>query len=183
MITLTTDRLLLRPPSEEDIAPLLEMNTDPEVMRYIGDGSPGPSDPESTAGIVARARQGWADNGFGMLSVLTRDGGEYAGWVTLAEPRFLPQLLPVVEIGWRFRRAFWGRGYATEAAAPLLAFAFDEAGLDRIVSIRHPDNDRSRRVMEKLGLRFAEEAVVPVRGTRVLVDAITREEYAARRGG
>ncbi|WP_042364034.1 GNAT family N-acetyltransferase [Streptacidiphilus neutrinimicus] len=182
MITLTTDRLLLRPPAQEDIDPLLEMNTDPEVMRYIGDGSLGPVDRESTAAIVSRAREGWARNGFGMLSVITRDGGKYAGWVTLAVPRFLPQILPAVEIGWRFRRGFWGRGYATEAAAPLLDFAFAEAELDRVVSIRHPDNHRSGRVMEKLGLRFAEEAVVPAHGTRVLVDAITREEYAATKG-
>lgn len=181
MTTLTTERLLLRPPTEEDIEPLLEMNTDPEVMRYIGDGSLGPLDRESTAAIVARARKGWAENGFGMLSVITRDGGQYTGWVTLAVSGFLPQILPSVEIGWRFRRTCWGRGYATEAAAPLLEFAFAEAGLDRVVSIRHPGNDRSRRVMEKLGLRFAEEAVVPAHGTRVVVHAITHEEYASRR--
>jgi RimJ/RimL family protein N-acetyltransferase len=181
MTTLTTERLVLRPPTEEDIEPLLEMNTDPEVMRYIGDGSLGPVDREATAGIVARARQGWADNGFGMLSVLTRDSGVYAGWVTLAEPRFLPQILPAVEIGWRFRRGCWGRGYATEAAAPLLEFAFAAVGLDRVVSIRHPQNDRSGRVMEKLGLRLAGEEVVPSHGTRVVIHAITREEYAARR--
>ncbi len=158
------------------------MNSDPEVMRYIGDGSIGPVDRASTVAIVTRARQAWAEQGFGMLSVITRDGGEYAGWVTLAVPRFLPQILPSVEIGWRFRRASWGRGYATEAAAPLLAFAFAEVGLDRVVSIRHPDNDRSGRVMEKLGLHFVEEAVVPGHGTRVVVNAVTREEYAAARG-
>ncbi|RAG81007.1 GNAT family N-acetyltransferase [Streptacidiphilus pinicola] len=179
MISLTTDRLLLRVPSVADVEPLLGMNADPEVMRYIGDGTPGPLDRESTAGIVARARQAWDESGYGMLSVLTRDGGEYAGWVTLTVPRFLPQILPAVEIGWRFRRSFWGRGYATEAARPLLAYGFEKAGLDRVVSIRHPDNDASGRVMEKLGLRFAEEATVPSHGGRVLVDAITREEYAA----
>ena len=179
MITLTTDRLLLRVPSEEDVEPLLEMNTDPEVMRYIGDGSLGPLDRESTAAIVARARQQWADSGYGMLSVITRDGGGYAGWVTLTVPRFLPQILPAVEIGWRFRRSYWGNGYATEAARPLLAHGFEKAGLDRVVSIRHPDNDASGRVMTKLGLRFAEETTVPSHGGRVLVDAITREEHAA----
>jgi RimJ/RimL family protein N-acetyltransferase len=180
MITLTTDRLLLRPPTDEDVDPLLEMNTDPEVMQYIGDGSVPPADRESTAGIVAKYRRMWAERGFGMMSVLTRDGGEYAGWVTLAEPLFLPQVLPAVEIGWRFRREFWGRGFATEAAVPLLAYAFEEAGLDRVVSIRHLGNDRSGRVMEKLGLRFAEEATVPSHGGRVVVSAITREEYAER---
>jgi RimJ/RimL family protein N-acetyltransferase len=96
-------------------------------------------------------------------------------------PRFLPQILPAVEIGWRFRRDCWGRGYATEAAAPLLEFAFAKVGLDRVVSIRHPENDRSGRVMEKLGLRVVGEEVVPSHGSCVVVHAITREEYADRR--
>ncbi|MEY9873035.1 RimJ/RimL family protein N-acetyltransferase [Streptacidiphilus sp. MAP12-33] len=180
MIFSTTDRLVLRQPSAEDIEPLLELNTDPEVMRYIGNGSVGPADRESTAGIVERYRRSWAENDFGMLSVLTREDGRYAGWVTLAVPTFLPQILPAVEIGWRFHRAQWGRGFATEAATPLLAHAFDTVGLDRVVSIRHLDNERSGRVMEKLGLRHTEETTVPSHGGKVAVYAITREEYAAR---
>ena len=97
-----------------------------------------------------------------MCSVIVRETGEYAGaWVTLAVPAFLPEVLPAVEIGWRLRREHWGYGYATEAAAELLPFGLGDAGLDRVVSIRHVDNARSERVMSKLGLRFEFQATVP----------------------
>jgi RimJ/RimL family protein N-acetyltransferase len=123
----------------------MEMDADPEVMRYIG-----------------------------MCSVLVRETGEYAGWVTLAVPAFLPEILPAVEIGWRLRREQWGHGYATEAAAELLRFGLTGAGLDRVVSIRHIDNARSERVMDKLGLRFESQTTVPATGQPVAVHAIAR---------
>lgn len=99
--------------------------------------------------------------------------------MTLAVPNFLPEVLPSVEIGWRLRRAHWGRGYATEAARPVLHYGFTEAGLDRIVSIPWAENLASIRVMEKLGLRFSHETVVPANGVRVAVHALDRADYQA----
>ncbi|HEY1701176.1 MAG TPA: GNAT family N-acetyltransferase [Trebonia sp.] len=174
MITLTTERLTLRQPTETDVPALAEMNGDPEVMRYIGDGTPYDSqDHERARASIARAGQQWADHGHGMLSVLIKETGEYTGWVTLAEPKFLPEVLPAVEIGWRFRHGQWGHGYATEAARALLDFAFTRAGLDRVVSIRNVDNVRSGRVMEKLGLQREFDTVIPDNGVRVAVHAIS----------
>ncbi|MGW4403630.1 GNAT family N-acetyltransferase [Nonomuraea sp. NPDC004702] len=177
MIPMTTDRLLLRLPDDDDLAPFTAMNADPEVMRYIGDGSVLPPDPDRTAAWIARARREWQESGHGPLSVVVRETGLTAGWVTLAVPAFLPEILPAVEIGWRLGRAYWGNGYATEAAGRLLRFGFAECGLDRIVSIRHVDNQRSRRVMDKLGLRFAFETVVPGHGRPVAVHEITRAAH------
>ncbi|MFI9596036.1 GNAT family N-acetyltransferase [Nonomuraea sp. NPDC052265] len=176
MIPMTTDRLLLRQPDDDDLAPFAAMNADPEVMRYIGDGSVQPPDPDRAAAWIARARQEWDERGHGPLSVVVRETGRTAGWVTLAVPTFLPEILPAVEIGWRLGRQHWGHGYATEAARRLLEFGFAECGLDRIVSIRHVDNQPSRRVMDKLGLRFAFETVVPAHGRPVAVHEITRPE-------
>jgi RimJ/RimL family protein N-acetyltransferase len=153
------------------------MNADPEVMRYIGDGSVLPFDRDRAAAGVERALREWDERGFGLLSVFVRETGEYAGWVALAVPNFLPQILPAVEIGWRFPRSQWGQGYGTEAARVALEFAFEECGLDRIVSIRHVDNVRSKRVMDNLGLRFESETTVPAHGAPVAVRAITRAEY------
>lgn len=165
----------------------MAMDADPEVMRYIGDGAPRPPDQDLAVRSVARWRSQWDTHGYGMCSVLVRETGEYAGWVTLAEPAFLPEVLPAVEIGWRLRREHWGRGYATEAARELLRFGFTGAGLDRLLSIRHVDNLRSKRVMDKLGLRFAFQATVPATGQPVAVHAITRQEAdlqdCAGRGG
>jgi RimJ/RimL family protein N-acetyltransferase len=146
MSSFTTSRLVLRKPAGADVEPMAEMNADPEVMRYIGDGS-----------------------------VLPVDRGRAA----LAVPNFLPQILQAVEIGWRLPRSQWGRGYATEAVRVVLRFGFEECGLDRVVSIRHVGNVRSKRVMDKLGLRFESETTVPAHGAPVAVHAITRAEHTA----
>ena len=98
-------------------------------------------------------------------------------------PAFLPEILPAVEIGWRLGRECWGHGYATEAAAELLRFAFTRAGLDRVVSIRHIGNAQSERVMDKLGLRFEFQTTVPATGQPVAVHAISHQEFSERGGG
>ena len=169
-----TERLLLRQPSEADAVAIAEMDADPEVMRYIGDGTPVPFDPEAARGRITRARRQWAERGYGNLSVIVKETGQYAGWVMLAEPLFLPEVLPAVEIGWRFRREHWGRGYATEAAKVLLDYGLTGCGLDRILSIRFAGNIRSKRIMDKLGFRHEFDTVVPGTGERVAVHAITR---------
>jgi RimJ/RimL family protein N-acetyltransferase len=169
-----TERLILRQPEESDIEPLMAMDADPEVMRYIGTGAVIPPDPDRTLRAVARWRDQWEDQGFGWCSVIVAETGEYAGWVALAVPNFLPEVLPAVEIGWRLRREHWGRGYATEAAAELLRFGLTTARLHRVVSIRDLANVRSARVMDKLGLRFELQTTVPATGQRVAVHVLTR---------
>jgi RimJ/RimL family protein N-acetyltransferase len=175
-IAFSTARLVLRQPEESDVGPLMEMDADPEVMRYIGSGVAITPDRDRALQAVARWRKQWDEQGFGMCSLIVGETGEYAGWVTLAVPAFLPEILPAVEIGWRLRRGHWGHGYATEAAAELLRFGFTGAGLDRVVSIRHIDNTRSKRVMDKLGLRFDYQTTVPATGQPVAVHAIARQE-------
>lgn len=171
MTSFTTERLLLRLPSEDDAIAIAEMDADPEVMRYIGDGTPERYDPELARARVARANRHWEEHGYGNMSVVVKETGEYAGWVQLSVPTFLPEVLPAVEIGWRLRREHWGRGYATEAAGPLLDHGLTTVGLKRIVSIRHVPNIASKRVMEKLGLRHEFDTVVPETGIAVAVHA------------
>lgn len=176
---LHTARLTLRGPTPADLDGFAAMNADPEVMRYIGAGKTRTRD--QTRSSLERATADWDEKGYGLFSIDLRDGrtpeDTFVGWVTLAEPLFVPQLLPAVEIGWRLLRPRWGHGYATEAARATLRFAFEDRGLDHLVSIRHPDNHASRRVMEKLGLRHAHETTVPATGQPVVVHIITREEY------
>lgn len=116
MFPVMTARLVLRQPEACDAEPLMAMDADPEVMRYIGTGATIPPDRERALAAITRWRAQWREQGFGMCSVIIAATGEYAGWVTLAVPGFLPEILPAVEIGWRLRREHWGRGYATEAA-------------------------------------------------------------------
>ncbi|WP_250007190.1 GNAT family N-acetyltransferase [Actinoplanes sp. M2I2] len=171
MRTLETDRLTLRGWRDDDLDVLAAINADPEVMRYILDGSV--RDREQSAEGLRKMRRDWAENGFGLYAVEVRATGELIGWAGLAVPTFLPEVLPAVEIGWRLSRRSWGHGYATEAAAAALRHGFDEIGLDRVISIRHVRNQRSARVMEKLGLAYEFETVVPGHDQPVAVHAAT----------
>ena len=177
MTELRTSRLLLRRWRDDDLDALAAIYADPEVMRYIRDGSVRTR--EETAEHLTTMEQHWNEHGFGLFAAEVRATGELAGWVGLAVPHFLPEVLPTVEIGWRLGRSFWGAGLATEGAHAALRFGLVDRGLDRIVSIRQVDNERSGRVMEKLGLRFDRRTTVPGNGRRVDVFAITRGQYSA----
>ncbi|MGW6641443.1 GNAT family N-acetyltransferase [Streptomyces iakyrus] len=178
---LHTERLLLRQWTEADLDALAEMDADPDVMQYVGDGSTGTR--ERTAAALGRVRAAWDEHGYGLFAAEERATGELVGWVGLAAAAFLPEVMPAVEIGWRLRRRSWGRGYATEAAREVLAFAFGEAEadahLERVVSICHVDNHASLRVMAKLGMTYDRTTRVPAHGQPVRVMAITREQYRA----
>jgi RimJ/RimL family protein N-acetyltransferase len=183
MISFRTARLVLRLPEESDVEPLMAMDADPQVMRYIGNGAVIPPDRERALQAVTRRRKLWEEQGFGMCSVIVAETSEYAGWVMLAAPAFLPEILPAVEIGWRLRREYWGRGYATEAAAELLRFGLTEAGLEGVVSIRDIDNAQSGRVMDKLGLRFGFQTTVPATGQLVAVHATAGHPFGRADSG
>lgn len=139
---LRTDRLLLRPFTDDDRQAFAEMNADPAVMATIGE-------PMTRAQSDAFLDRIEARRTLGELSQWCVDlDGECLGFTGLVAPWFRDG----VEIGWRLRSAHWGRGYATEAARAALAFAFDEAGLDEVISFTAVTNHRSRAVMERIGL-------------------------------
>jgi RimJ/RimL family protein N-acetyltransferase len=168
-----TDRLVLR---RWDVAGDLDawaaICADPEVMRYIGDGSIA-----TRAECAQRLEQfetAWRELGFGLFAIERRDTGEFIGNAGLAIPDFLPEILPAVEIGWRLGRAHWSRGFATEAARAVLAFAWDPVGLDRVVSVHAVGNDPSGNVMQKIGMHLDRETVHPTNGRAVRVYAIDR---------
>ena len=87
--------------------------------------------------------------------------------------------MPAIEIGWRLRRAFWGRGPATEAAAAALRFCLIDRDLGQIISIAQAGSGASERIMGKLGMRLSRETVDPTRDRPVRVYAITRARYLA----
>lgn len=177
MVELTTERLRLRPWRDDDVDALTVIDGDPKVMRYIGDGSVRTR--QQTEAAIERMRRGWQDNGFGIFAIETRDTATMIGWTGLAIPKFLPEVLPAVEVGWRLNRRYWGQGFATEAARRVLRFGFDDARLDRIVSICHVDNHASVKVMTKLGMRRDRVTTVPSVNVQAYVYALTRAEFAA----
>ncbi|MGW4745804.1 GNAT family N-acetyltransferase [Streptomyces sp. NPDC004290] len=177
MTEILTPRLLLRRWNDDDLVPMAEINADPEVMRWIGDGSV--RDLEETADAIERYEEEWDEEGFGLFAVELLGSGELIGFAGLSVPDFLPEVLPAVEIGWRLGRPYWGQGYASEAAHAVLEFALQDRGLDRVIAIAHTGNRASENVMRKLGMVPDRETSHPVLGLPLRVHAIDLTEYAA----
>jgi RimJ/RimL family protein N-acetyltransferase len=148
LTALATDRLLLRQWRDADREPFAAMNADPEVMRYF----PKLLTREESDALIDNQGLVLDLRGWGLWAVEVVGGAPFVGFVGLAEPQFDAHFTPCVEVGWRLAREQWGRGYATEAARAVLAFGFDELGLDEIVALTTSANARSRRVMERLGM-------------------------------
>lgn len=170
-----TDRLVLRRWKTEDVQPYAALCSDPEVMRWIGDGRTSTFDESQQA--IERFERFWVQNGFGLFAIEKRLSAEFIGFVGLSIPTFLPELLPAVEIGWRLARHAWGKGLATEGARAALAFGFARPELERIVSIHRLGNVASGRIMEKLGMQRERETVHPANQRRVRVYEISRADW------
>jgi RimJ/RimL family protein N-acetyltransferase len=154
---LRTPRLRLRAWRDSDREPYAAMNADPEVMRWF----PSTQTREQSDSGVDRFRAHHEERGYTAwaLEVLDSERGPapFIGFLGLVQPAFDPPFAhadPCVEIGWRLARPWWGLGLATEAGGAALRFAFDEAGLDEVVSFTVPPNLRSQAVMQRLGMRY-----------------------------
>jgi RimJ/RimL family protein N-acetyltransferase len=147
-VSLRTPRLLLRPWRDEDVAAFAELSADPAVMEYL---RPLP-DRASGEAWAARARAHWQQHRFGQWVVELPEEARFIGVVGLSTVTFAAPFTPAVDIAWRLARAYWGRGYATEAAGAALDHGFEMLGLAEIVAFTVPANQRSRRVMERLGM-------------------------------
>lgn len=145
---LQTQRLLLRQWREGDLEPFARMNRDPAVMEYF----PALLTRDQSDAIVVRIEQLFRERGLGLWAVEVPGAARFIGFVGLSVPRFEAHFTPCVEVGWRLAREHWGQGYATEAARAALDFGFGSCGLTEIVSMAVATNQRSRRVMERLGM-------------------------------
>ncbi len=146
---LRTSRLLLRGWRPGDRPPFADLNGDPRVTEFLG----GMRDRAASDELLDRVEEHWDLHGFGLWAVERLADGAFLGFTGLSTPSFDAAFTPAVEVGWRFAYHAWGQGYATEAATAALAFGFERLGLQEIVSFTTVANVRSRRVMERLGMR------------------------------
>jgi RimJ/RimL family protein N-acetyltransferase len=143
----TTERLILRPFQDSDLDAWADLNSDPDVMRYLG----GPLTRAESDREAAGINQQWEADRFGFLAIERASDGAFLGAGGLSREAWYPDTL---EVGWRLDRSHWGHGYATEAAAHWLAYGFTELGLPRINSVTDTPNERSIAVMRRLGMTF-----------------------------
>lgn len=147
---LETERLILRRFTPDDVDLLVELDSDPEVTRYLNGGSPTPREVIEREALPRFLRFNERANGVGYWAVIEKASAAFLGRVFL---RIMDNDHPeVLDLGYRLRRAAWGQGYATEASRALIRCAFVDPGIQRITAGALADNIASRRVMEKAGL-------------------------------
>ena len=152
-IHLETERLILRAFTPDDLEHLVELDSDPAVMRYLNGGVPTPREVIEREILPRFIASSQAGDGYGVWAASERATGAFVGWFG-----FQPHeggAAGDISLGYRLRRAVWGRGYATEGARALIRQGFTALGARRIVAITYQDNRASRRVMEKAGLTLA----------------------------
>lgn len=148
MFTIKTDRLILRQWQDSDLAPFATMNADPRVREFFPSLMSREESDRSVAGASGHiAKFGW---GFWAASLI--ETGEFIGFIGLENVYFQAHFTPAVEIGWRLAFNHWGKGYATEGAKATLNYGFETLKLHEIVSFTTVNNQRSRHVMEKIGM-------------------------------
>jgi RimJ/RimL family protein N-acetyltransferase len=171
--SIETDRLTLRPFREDDVYPYFELSQDPDVMRYVGDRRV-PTLQESwraVAGLLGH----WVLRGFGQWAIEERTGGQLIGRAGIINPIDWPG----PEVGYLLGRAWWGRGYATEAARAAMDWGFEHVRFEDLLSLIDPANQPSIAVAKRLGESLRGET--DLWGHRVLIYGIGRAEWQAGR--
>jgi ribosomal-protein-alanine N-acetyltransferase len=162
-IILETERLLLRELQPSDEAGMFEMDSDPEVHRYLGNKPV--TTPEQSRELIAFVRRQYAENGIGRWAVEDKQTGEFVGWSGLklvAGPTNGHS--NYYDLGYRFIRRYWGQGFATETARAAVRYGFDTLGLLLICGIADVRNLASNQVLHKAGLRRVETFELPEGG-------------------
>ena len=151
MPEIDTARLRLRPFKPDDLDGLARLFADAEVMRYIGVEPGRVLTRNETEAVLESFMDGWRRRGFGRWALVLKATEEMIGLCGLRMLEEMPELLYVL------RREHWGAGLAVEAAHATLRFGFEELRFERIVAVTRPENLASRRVLEKLGMRYEQE--------------------------
>ncbi|WP_027967470.1 GNAT family N-acetyltransferase [Halomonas halocynthiae] len=151
LIEYETERLCLRQWQESDFKSFAALNTDPKVMEYF----PQPLSGQASAEMAKKIRSLIKQRGWGFWAVDVKKGESFIGFCGLHVPTAALPFSPCVEAGWRLSSAHWGKGYASEAARGALNVAFQQLELPEIVSFTTVDNQRSRRVMERIGMKYS----------------------------
>jgi [ribosomal protein S5]-alanine N-acetyltransferase len=147
-VLLETARLVLRRLSMNDLDEMARLNGNPDVMRYIGDGSVW-TRAQSEARIRRILKVYEIFPGLGLWIGEEKVSRKFVGAYALI---YIPKTVEV-EVGYRLQKSAWGRGLATEGASALVRYGMFELGLDRVVGLTHPDNGASKHVLMKSGLQ------------------------------
>ena len=181
-VFLETERMVLRQFERDDLELVVELDGDPEVMRYINGGRPTPRDEIRDDYLPAWLAYYDRGDRYGFWAAIEKGSGAFLGWFHLRPEPGDADDEP--ELGYRLSAAAWGRGYATEGSRALIRRAFEELGARRVYATTMAVNVASWRVMEKSGLRYVRTFHQPwpdrIEGEEQgdVEYALTREEWA-----
>jgi RimJ/RimL family protein N-acetyltransferase len=145
---LETERLVLREWRDSDIAPLLAICRDPQVMEFLGSLET----EEGICAAIARQQAHQANLGHCYWAIEHKVNSEMIGFCGIQPEPLGTPIAGLPDIGWRLGRAYWGKGYAREAAQASLDWGFANLPDDAIWAITVPANTRSWGLMERLGM-------------------------------
>ncbi len=152
-----THRMILRELTLDDEENLFALDSDPEVMRYLTLGVPS-SREDIRAGLIRIRELHTKHNGrFGFWAAEEKQTGFFMGWFLFRPAKDSPENTDRIEIGYRLRKEFWGKGFATEGSREIITKGFQELMIPEIFAIAMKDNQASRHVIEKLGLVYIRE--------------------------
>ncbi|WP_375741970.1 GNAT family N-acetyltransferase [Corallococcus interemptor] len=173
--TLETPRLILRPPTLQDLEGFVAMMANEETARYIGGVQPRSSVWRALCSMAGS----WALQGFALFSVFEKATGK---WVGRLGP-WQPAEWPGTEVGWSLARDAWGKGYATEGATAAIDWAFDHLGWTEVIHSISPPNEPSKQVARRLGSRFLRMGMLPApyNDHPVEIWGQSREEWRTRK--
>ena len=160
-IIIETPRLLIRPFTAGDASLIQALNSEPAVLQYIPE--PVIDSEEKALEILTTIILPQYHRKLGRWAVVVKDNNQFIGWCGLKwlEPS------GEIDLGYRYLPAAWGKGYATEAAARLLTYGFEQLGLPKIIAHAHRENVASQKVLEKIGMTLVGEGMedgVPLKG-------------------
>ena len=153
-VVFETPRLILGQFTEQDAPLILQLNSDPEIVKYVHE--PVLTTEEQARKIMIDSILPQYKNNLGRWATYTKSNNEFIGWCGL---KYRPDL-DEIDLGYRLKRSAWGKGYATEAARHTLDHGLNNLDLPVITGRAHVENLASIKVLEKIGMRFTREEVM-----------------------
>ena len=154
---ISTERLNLRTWVESDITSLVKMNQDEDVMRFF----PSIMTEDESINFYNRIKKHFSDYGYGLFVVEEKDSNKFLGYTGFMMAQFESTFTPCVEIGWRFNKEYWGKGFATEAAKACLVYGFSKLNFIKVHSFTSVLNKKSEAVMQSIGMNKVGEFYHP----------------------
>lgn len=148
-IFIETERLILREIIPEDAEAFFAMDSNPEVVKYVGIQPL--TDISQSIEMIESIRKQYSENGIGRWAVISKDSGKLVGWSGLKLIKEINNHQNIHDLGYRFTPEYWGKGYATETSIAVLNYAFNEMKLNQVFAYADVKNDASNHVLRKLG--------------------------------